>query len=142
MKMVALSLAAALIGSVGCAQQTSEHPVRQAELGVYYGGQIQQLRQVPWPTEGARPTLGFRLTFAEPLSEELQVKWEVDMPTRGGASSRVQRIQETRAGKGQERLDQSIEIPANAELGTWNVRVIAAERLVIDRAVRLFDPGR
>lgn len=81
------------------------------------------------------------MTFREPLERELTVRWEVDMPSRTARGRRIERVSEVRVGPGQVRLDQPIEVPAAAGLGLWNVRVIAGERLVLDRAVRLFAPG-
>ncbi len=133
---------AAWIGLVGCAPEPPEGdgPVR-AELGVFYGGQVQQLRRVPWPEDGQRPTFGFRLTFAEPLPQEQVVRWEVEMPSRTTAGQRIERIAEARLESGRARLDQAVEVPPGARLGLWNVRVIVGEQLVLDRAVTLFDPG-
>lgn len=115
--------------------------VEGAELGVFYGGQVQERRSIPWPSTARQPTWGFRLTFREPLERELTVRWEVDMPARTAPGRRIERVSEVRVGPGQVRLDQPIEVPQAAGLGLWNVRVIAGERLVLDRAVRLFDPG-
>lgn len=130
------------LASVSCSEPTSSAPrVGRAELGVFYGGQVQQLRSVPWPSGARQPTWGFRLVFREPLAQELAVRWEVDMPSRTARGQRIERVSEVSVGAGRVRLDQAIDVPAAAELGLWNVRVIAAERLVLDRAVRLFDPG-
>lgn len=135
------------LGLLACGEWTQrgqgaggEKGLESAELGVFYGGQVQELRRVPWPSDGKRPTFGFRLRFTKPLREELPVRWEVDMPAPRAPGQRVQRLGEARVPAGQRQLDQTLEIPAGAEFGIWNVRVIAGEHLVIDRAVRFFEP--
>ena len=69
------------------------------------------------------------------------MRWEVDMPSRTTPGQRVERIAEARLEPGRARLDQAVEVPPGARLGLWNVRVIVGDRLVLDRAVTLFDPG-
>ena len=130
------------MGLFACVPEDAREDERvRVELGVFYGGQVQQLRRVPWPEDGQRPTFGFRLPFAEPLQEEQVVRWEVDMPSRTTPGQRVERIAEARLEPGRARLDQAVEVPPGARLGLWNVRVIVGDRLVLDRAVTLFDPG-
>lgn len=133
--------------ALGCVPGCTEPPTGEdgagvrAELGVFYGGQVQQLRRVPWPDDGKRPTFGFRITFPEPLREAQVVRWEVDMPSRITPGQRMERVAEAKLEPGRVRLDQEVDVPVGARLGLWNVRVILGQRLVLDRAVTLFDPG-
>jgi hypothetical protein len=110
------------------------------QLGVFYGGQVQELRRVPWPTEGKRPHLGFRVRFEEATREALPLRWEIDMPAGRAPTGRVQRVNEATVPAGQSVLDQSLDVPPNAELGVWNVRVLVGQKLVIDRALHLYAP--
>jgi hypothetical protein len=129
-------LVLAFITSAACARRDAEADVvARAEFGIFYGGQVQERREVSMPSDRPRPTIGFRLTMASPLRESLPVNWEVDMP--GPAERRVQSVGETRVAEGQSSFDQVIPVPQNAALGTWNVRVQIGERLVIDRAIVL-----
>lgn len=125
----------AALSTFGCARREARELVSRAELGVFYGGQVQERREVSVPKDRPRPTLGFRLTFAETLREPLPVRWEVDMP--GPAERRVSRVAEASVPAGQARFDQVIELPPNASFGTWNVRVETESRLVVDRAFSL-----
>jgi hypothetical protein len=121
---------------IGCARHDAEaEVVSRAELGVFYGGQVQERREVSMPSDRPRPTIGFRLTMTSPLREPLPVSWEVDMP--GPAERRVQSVGEAQVSEGQSRFDQVISVPQTAALGLWNVRVQVADRLVIDRAIVL-----
>ena len=122
--------------TVGCERRDAEADVvARAELGIFYGGQVQERREISMPSDRPRPTIGFRLTMASPLRESLAVSWEVDMP--GPVERRVQSVGEALVAEGQGSFDQVIPVPQNAVLGTWNVRVQVAERLVIDRALVL-----
>ncbi len=123
------------LATFGCARRDAADLVSRAELGVFYGGQVQERREVSMPKDRPRPTVGFRLTFAEALREPLSVRWEVDMP--GPAERRVSRVAEASVPAGQGRFDQVIELPPNASFGTWNVRVETEGRLVVDRAFSL-----
>ena len=129
--VLALSLTACSSG------QRAPEKLSRAELGVFYGGEVQERLRVDMPSDRPRPTLGFRLTMASPLQNELGVRWEIDMP--GPADRRVQNVGEARVPAGQTRFDQVIAVLENARLGTWNVRVTAGDRIVIDRAMVLED---
>ncbi len=112
----------------------------RAELGVFYGGQVQERIEVEMPPDVGRPTIGFRLSFPEPLTAPATVRWEVDMP--GPARRRVTRVAQATLEPGQSRFDRVIEVPRSASLGLWNVRVQVGDELAIDRALLLFEPGK
>lgn len=139
----------AAILSIGCdpAEGSSDRPGTEqgsvgvsGQLGVFYGGQVQELRRVPWPAEGKRPQLGFRLRFEGATPHPASLRWEVDMPSRSAPAGRVQRVSETLVPSGQTVVEQSLDVPPNAELGVWNVRVLVGQQLVIDRALHLYEP--
>ena len=61
-------LALSCLAISACSEVTPAAPqVQGVELGVFYGGQVQQRRSIPWPSTERQPTWGFRLTFREPL---------------------------------------------------------------------------
>jgi hypothetical protein len=134
--LAALSAFSAASVLASC-QNAEEAPstLKSAELGVFYGGEIQERRKVSMPKDRQRPTLGFRLTMTEPLRAELPVHWEIDLP--GPADRRVQSVGDARVPAGQARFDQVLAVPEGAALGLWNVRVTTGERIVIDRALVL-----
>lgn len=132
----ALGLTAAAVGLAGCSRaEGAPEQVARAELGLFYGGEVQERRRVSMPSDKPRPTIGFRLTMSAPLQRELGVRWEIDMP--GPTARRVQNVGEARVPVGQSRFDQVISVPDNGGFGLWNVRVLTGERIVIDRALVL-----
>jgi hypothetical protein len=116
------------LGSLGC---TSPEVARtRGSVGVFYGGQLQELSVVDWKPERL-PTLGFRLTFAGPGPH--RVNYEVTRP--GPAGRRVAELGALTPPAGQLVLDQRISLEPTSPKGTWNVRVSVDDRVVIDRAL-------
>ena len=118
--------------------------MREARLGVFYGGQVQERLEVPRVLEG-RQTQGFRLVFREPLERAATVRWEIEMPGSKGPSTAPLAV--TRLGKllvpvGQQQIDQSFDFEPGDPLGLWNIRVFVDQSLVIDRAWSVFDPAQ
>src|SRR5262245_20833647 len=95
--------------------------VAQAELGIFFGGQVQEREQIPFMLDRAKQTQGFRIRFREPLGAAVRVRWEIDQPGPRGRS-RIARLGETRAREGMEQLDQELEFKPGDPLGVWNIR--------------------
>lgn len=110
--------------------------VKRVELGVFYGGQVQQREQVPLVIDQAAQQFGFRVVFSAPLSDTARIAWEVDKPS---ASGRVTVLGEVTARAGMGQLDQSLEFSQSDSLGIYNVRVFVRKRLVMDRAVQVVE---
>ena len=55
-------------------------PVARAELGVFFGGPVQERAEIPFTLDRNRQTQGFRLTFHRALSRPGEIRWEVDPP--------------------------------------------------------------
>lgn len=142
-----------LLVTLGCAEPDAEPPplVRQAEFGVFFGGQVQERRELPLEVDRTRQIQGFRLQFSRPLSEPLEVEWEIDMP---GNARRVRDLKGRRGlgrrtvlghatvPKGATRFDRELPFVPEDSPGTWNLRVIVGDGVVIDRPVLVFDPAQ
>ncbi len=124
-------------------------PTARAEFGVFYGGQVQEREQIPLELDRTRQSQGFRLDFDGPLSREVTVSWELDMPgdTRGvrdvrgrAGRGRLVKLDEVRVPAGRTRFDQTIELGPDDSLGTWNIRVRVDGEIVIDRPFEVVRP--
>ena len=139
------SRAALLVGALlalGCAQLVlgcdREHEATPSgALGVFYGGQIQELEIVEWGAERL-PTLGFRVEWPEPRESSAPVKWQITRP--GPEGRRVTELGSFEVPRDRTVFDQALRVAPDAVLGAWNVRVTVGERLVIDRALLLKRP--
>lgn len=132
-------LACLALFALGCDAGTSkkEPPVR-GELGVFFGGQVQERREIPFTLDRTRQTQGFRLKFREPLRAPLEVRWEVDRPGPRGRGRAVE-LGDARVRASAESFDQEIAFRPGDPLGTWNIRVFAGNELVLDRPLFIYD---
>lgn len=113
--------------------------VREARLGVFYGGQLQQREEVARVLDDSQ-SQGFRIVFREPLRENTRVRWELVLPSRpGSAEVRLSKLGEITVVAGQREVDQVLRFEPEDTLGLWNVRVLVEDELVIDRAWLVFD---
>ncbi|MEZ4224219.1 MAG: hypothetical protein R3B13_24935 [Polyangiaceae bacterium] len=152
MKAVALvSMLGTLLASAGCRPEAEPPLVKSAELGVFFGGQIQQRSEIPLQHDTSKQTQGFRLRFSRPLTHPVLVRWEVDMPGAGRrvrdaegrrGYGRLVKLAEANARAGLEVFDQAIPFAAQDSPGTWNVRVHVDDVLALDRSLWVYDPVR
>lgn len=131
-----LLVAATLVGAFGC--RPHAEPERRAQLGIFFGGQIQERDEIPFTLDRAKQTQGFRIDFGRPLSASAKIRWEVDRPRVRGPG-RATELGQAEARVGQERFDQEIRFEPGQPLGTWNFRVLVEDDLVIDRPVLVYD---
>ncbi len=147
-RVVLLSLVSWLL-LFGC-QQRPEHrgPVASARFGVFFGGQIQERKEIPLVMDRAKQSLGFRIEFSEPLPQPLAIRWELDMPGAGRrvrdahgriGKGRVTKLGEAKARMGLARFDQELPFTPGDSIGTWNVRVLVGDDVVIDRPFLVYD---
>jgi hypothetical protein len=140
-----LALVLALLGA--CRNRGPEELVTRAEFGVFFGGQVQTLDQIPFELDRARQTLGFRLEFARALTARLPIAWELDMPCRTTAADAGKNVRPGRAlrrgtaeaGIGSRRFEQVLAFEPSDALGTWNIRVRADSAWAIDRPFLVYD---
>jgi len=121
------------------ASSTGGNLVREARVGVFFGGQIQQREELARVFDDTQ-SQGFRLVFREPLSESKRVRWEIALPARSGAPEvAVSKLGEVTVPIGQREIDQVFRFEPGDPLGVWNIRVLVDDALVIDRAWLVFD---
>jgi len=134
-----LAAVACLVLAAGCERASAPRgPVERAELGVFFGGQVQERREIPFTIDRTKQTQGFRLTFREPLRRPAEVRWEIDRPAPRGRGRAVE-LGDAHARVGQTSLDQEIAFRPGDPLGSWNVRVFVDDAPVIDRAIQIYD---
>jgi hypothetical protein len=135
--------------ALGCHEKPEPDPLlERAAFGVFFGGQIQDRKELPFELDPAKQSLGIRVDFREPLTRPVRVSWEIERPLNAKASAskgdagqeRVTEVGEAQARLGERRLDVPVLLRPGQVLGTWHVRVKVEERAVIDRDVLVFDP--
>jgi hypothetical protein len=124
---------------LACAR-ASEGVVKEAEFGVFFGGQVQELKEIPKQLDPARQRHGFRLTFVAPLSRDVPVSWEVSLPVPGKGGPRPALVGQATAKAGQAVLDVPLAFRAQDPLGAWHAKVSADGRVVIDRDFTVVAP--
>ncbi len=140
-------LAASLLGLFGCQSKPESDPlVERAAFGVFFGGQIQDRKELPFELDPIKQSCGIRLDFRAPLARSVRVRWEIARPLSAKASKsdagadQVTEVGEAAARVGESRLDLPVLLRQGQVLGSWHVRVKVDERTVIDRDVLVFDP--
>ncbi|MBK7586423.1 MAG: hypothetical protein IPI67_40320 [Myxococcales bacterium] len=112
--------------------------LERAELGVFFGGQVQQRKEIPFTLDRTKQTQGFRLTFRQPLRAPVAVHWEIDRPAPKGRGRAVE-LGDAEARAGLTELDQEIAFRPGDPLGTWNIRVVVDGKIAIDRPIAIYD---
>ena len=138
MRFAAACIGLALLG--GC-ERTLPDPVKEAEFGVFFGGQVQELKEIAKELDPAREQHGFRLTFAAPLSHELKVTWELSLPASNNGGPRAAQVGEVIAKPGQTTLDVPLSFRPADPLGAWHAKVSAVGKAVIDRDFTVVAPA-
>jgi Domain of unknown function (DUF3859) len=130
--MIARSALVAWCLLLGC-KEPSPAGVKEAEFGVFFGGQLQELKQIQKELDPARQKYGFRLTFAEPLVRDAKVDWEISLPGGDKGGPRPAMVGETKVKAGEGRLDVPLSFRPSDPLGDWHAKVMVDGRVVIDR---------
>jgi hypothetical protein len=112
---------------------TSDVAPATAEIGVFYGGQVQRAEHLEVSTVRP-PKIGFRVHLPS-SSPGGQVRYELVRP--GPAGRRVTKNGSFEVSRGQETLDHVFSWDDTARLGIWNVRVTLDDQLLADRAIYL-----
>jgi hypothetical protein len=160
MRWPLLSLALAVLACERVEPQP--HDLARAQFGVFFGGEVQELVNVPLEPDRARQTIGIRLTFRTAPNPPLKVSWELARPRRaladpqkkrdGGApdaeppiapkasESRVEfGYAMTRAGETV--LDIPLELRPGDPLGDWSVKAEIQGQQVLNRPFRVVKPA-
>ncbi len=142
---------AAFFGFAVCAAlaacKTERDPdplVERAAFGVFFGGQIQDRKELPFELDPAKQQQGFRVDFRQPLAAATPVHWEVARPVSAKnpkleAGTAVTEIGDANVRAGETRLDAPVLFRQGQVLGVWHVRLSVAARVVLDRDVLVFD---
>ncbi len=132
---------------LGCPSKPERDPlVERAAFGVFFGGQIQDRKELPFELDRAKQSVGIRVNFRDPLARQVKLSWEIARPLSAKASKgdagaeQVTEVGEALARVGERRLDVPVLLRQGQVLGSWHVRVKVDERAVIDRDVLVFDP--
>jgi hypothetical protein len=139
-------LAVAFCGS--CHETPPRGTVLRAEFGLFFGGQVQQLTEIPFEPDPAKQTLGFRVEFSTVVDKPLDLLWELDMPNTVprrrsvGKKPPPARAVQSHHGQvlpGRRSFEQVVRLKPNPPLGTWNIRVRVGKQWLIDRPFLLYD---
>jgi hypothetical protein len=139
------SLALAFAVNACTPQSGPDQLVERATFGVFFGGQIQDRKELPFELDPAKQQQGIRIDFRAPLARAVPVAWEIARPAtaksakvaaNGGV---VVEVGDATAREGESRLDMPLSFRQGQVLGTWHVRVKVDTRVVIDRDVLVFD---
>ena len=120
--------------------------IERAAFGVFFGGQIQDRKELPFELDQTKQRCGIRIDFRAPLARSVPVAWEIARPLSSKASKpsaaadQVVEVGEVAARVGETRLDVPLALRQGQVLGTWHVRVKVDGRAVIERDVLVFDP--
>ena len=142
-------LAGALaLGLLGCSKsdQAEDPLVERASFGVFFGGQIQDRKELPFELDSTKQRIGIRIDFRAPLAHSVPVAWEIARPVGGkakksdAAADHVVEVGDAAARVGEARLDVPLSLRQGQGIGIWHVRVKVDGRQVIDRDVLVFDP--
>lgn len=139
-----------------CAQKTEPAPelVRSAKFGVFFGGQVEERREIAFELDAAKQTQGFRVDFGEPLAADVDVDWHIDEPEAPVAHAKRRRrhaaapppAPSTRMlsnhatiHAGETRFEHLVGFEPGDPLGTWHVKVTVAGKVAIDRPFDVYD---
>ncbi len=135
------------LGLLGCQSQAERDPlVERAAFGVFFGGQIQDRKELPFELDPSKQSCGIRVDFRAPLARSVRLAWEIARPLNARASKgdagtdQVTEVGEATARVGERRIDVPVLLRQGQVLGSWHVRVKVDDRTVIDRDVLVFDP--
>jgi hypothetical protein len=125
--------------ALGC-QRTPPGVVKEAEFGVFFGGQVQELKEIAKELDPARQQHGFRLTFRAPLARDVPVAWELSLPATDKGGPRAALVGQASAKVGQSMLEVPLAFRPTDPLGSWHAKVTADSVVVIDRDFTVVAP--
>jgi hypothetical protein len=126
-----------------CAKKAERSTVARAQFGIFYGGQVQERRELPLELDRNKQRQGFHLEFRPALPRATEVSWQLDMPSptrKAGAGMRVTQLGRALVREGSTSFDQTLEFRSSDVPGTWNIRVLVGDELAIDRPFLVYDP--
>ena len=149
MKRITFSVVVVALVASACAEPRKEPGKEpEARFGVFFGGQIQERREIPFELDRGKQALGFRVEFPAPLPDDVRVEWRITPPppagkmrAAGGAASLAEprRASSDVARAGETRFERTTPLEAGDPLGMWNARVVAGGKVLVDRPFEVFD---
>lgn len=150
-------LACAVLVTASCKRPPAaeELAVARAQFGIFYGGQVQERREIPFELDRSRQALGFVLQFAQPLAKPVELRWELSKPgkpaARGAAARdpknqlsapehRTTQLHQRLLAAGDQRVVQPLAFTPGDTPGLWNLRVTLPDQVVLDRPFTVYDP--
>ncbi len=130
---------AVLLCALAC-DRTPPSVVREAEFGVFFGGQVQELREIAKELDPGRQQHGFRLTFKAPLARDVAVSWELSLPATDKGGPRAAIVGQATAKAGQSLLEVPIAFRPTDPLGSWHAKLTADGQVSIDRDFSVVAP--
>ena len=121
-----------------CSCEPTAPQVAQAEIGVFFGGQVQRISKIEFDRIEPQK-IGFRLSLPEGRQKDTAITYEV--VSIGPAGRRITRTEQLQVEAGRRRIDQVIEISNDSRLGIFNVRVTDGATILADRALLLVEPA-
>lgn len=134
-----------------CNKTAGDDSPGSARFGVFFGGQIEERRDIPFELDPSKQTQGFRVDFGTPLVRDADVVWNIDMPApaqakavRAKGAPHVEAHRKSISGKatiraGLSRFDQITPFEPGDPLGLWNARVTVGGKVLIDRPFEVYD---
>lgn len=105
----------------------------EAEFGVFFGGQVQELKELPKELDPGRQQHGFRLTFRSAPAKDVAVSWELSLPATDKGGPRGALVGRATAKAGQSVLDIPLAFRPTDPLGSWHAKLTADGQIVVDR---------
>ncbi len=130
-----------VLASGGCGRGREQGLLRSAEFGVFFGGQVQELKLISKELDPARQRHGFRLTFREPLIRPVPVVWEISLPVPAQGGPRSASVGEMTATPGLGLLDVPLSFRPSDPAGSWHAKVSVDGQPVIDRDFEVIEAG-
>jgi len=137
-----LSVCVLVVASAGACQRSPAGRVT-ARFGVFFGGQLQERKELPLIVDRARLPIGIRLNWADPPATAEHVHWELEQPLsdKNADAGRLVAFGDARARPGETDLDVPLSFRPNDHVGDWRVRVSVEGRLVHERGFRVVPAG-
>ncbi len=120
--------------------RTPPSVVEEAEFGVFFGGQVQELKEIAKELDPGRQQHGFRLTFRAPLAHDLAIAWELSLPATDKGGPRAAMVGQATAKAGQSLLELPIAFRTSDPLGSWHAKLSADGQVMIDRDFTVIAP--
>jgi hypothetical protein len=133
------------------------HDLQRAQFGVFFGGEVQELSNIPLESDQVGQTIGIRLTFKTAPNPPLKVHWELSRPRKtmpeakkrdaGSAdaeapvapkpSESLVEFGDAMTRAGETVLDVPLRLRPGDPLGDWSVKAEIQGQQVLNRPFRV-----